>query len=57
MGAAADPIRVLLVEDNDVFRQALELLFELQDGSRSSARSPRETPRSVRAGSSRRTSS
>ena len=32
MGAAADPIRVLLVEDNDVFRQALELLLELQDG-------------------------
>ncbi len=25
-------IRVLLVEDNDVFRQALELLLELQDG-------------------------
>jgi DNA-binding NarL/FixJ family response regulator len=26
------PIRVLLVEDNDVFRQALILLLELQDG-------------------------
>jgi DNA-binding NarL/FixJ family response regulator len=25
-------IRVLLVEDNDVFRQALELLLELQEG-------------------------
>jgi DNA-binding NarL/FixJ family response regulator len=30
--AASQPIRVLLVEDNDVFRQALELLLELQDG-------------------------
>jgi len=29
---AARPIRVLLVEDNEVFRQALELLLELQDG-------------------------
>jgi two-component system invasion response regulator UvrY len=26
------PIRVLLVEDNDVFRQALILLLELQEG-------------------------
>ena len=26
------PIRVLLVEDNDVFRQALILLLDLQDG-------------------------
>ena len=32
MGVAADPIRVLLVEDNDVFRQALILLLELQAG-------------------------
>ena len=31
-GGLAQPIRVLLVEDNDVFRQALELLLELQDG-------------------------
>jgi two-component system response regulator DesR len=29
---AARPIRVLLVEDNEVFRQALELLLELQEG-------------------------
>ena len=32
MEASRQPIRVLLVEDNDVFRQALELLLELQDG-------------------------
>lgn len=32
MAGGADPIRVLLVEDNDVFRQALILLLELQDG-------------------------
>lgn len=30
--AGPQPIRVLLVEDNDVFRQALILLLELQDG-------------------------
>jgi len=30
--ASPQLIRVLLVEDNDVFRQALELLLELQDG-------------------------
>ena len=30
--AAVKPIRVMLVEDNDVFRQALILLLELQDG-------------------------
>jgi len=30
--ASPQPIRVLLVEDNDPFRQALELLLELQDG-------------------------
>jgi DNA-binding NarL/FixJ family response regulator len=30
--AGSPPIRVLLVEDNDVFRQALILLLELQDG-------------------------
>jgi DNA-binding NarL/FixJ family response regulator len=28
----AEPIRVMLVEDNDVFRQALILLLELQEG-------------------------
>ena len=32
MESGLQPIRVLLVEDNDVFRQALELLLELQDG-------------------------
>jgi DNA-binding NarL/FixJ family response regulator len=30
--ARTQPIRVLLVEDNDVFRQALVLLLELQEG-------------------------
>lgn len=32
MEAGPQPIRVLLVEDNDVFRQALILLLELQQG-------------------------
>lgn len=32
MKSGLQPIRVLLVEDNDVFRQALILLLELQEG-------------------------
>lgn len=32
MDAGPQPVRVLLVEDNDVFRQALILLLELQEG-------------------------
>lgn len=34
MGAAGEPIDVLLVEDNEVFREALEVLLRLSGGLR-----------------------
>ena len=54
--AGPTPIRVLLVEDNDVFRQALILLLELRPASRSSGQWPRGTAPSLPAASMTRMS-